>query len=324
MILKFTCYPLIHILQINRLVSTSLSTHNPAKLVKLVEVGPRDGLQNEKSTISIDIKVDLIDRLSAAGLPCIEVSSFVRESRVPQLADAAAVFKRIKRVKGVQYLALVPNKSGLLKAIEANANGVAIFAAASKAFSMKNINCSIQESVERFDEVFQIAKSNHLPVRGYISCVVGCPYEGYVSPDTVAKLTETLWSRGCYEISLCDTIGVGTPESIDDLLSVILNRVGACPKEALAIHCHDTHGNALSNIDLALEKYGIRVIDSSISGLGGCPFAGPGAPGNVSTESVVSYFTKKGYKFTHNYNLNELIQIGKWIRGKIAESRVIT
>uniref|UniRef100_A0A183B897 hydroxymethylglutaryl-CoA lyase n=1 Tax=Echinostoma caproni TaxID=27848 RepID=A0A183B897_9TREM len=204
---------------------------------------------------------------------------------------------------------LVPNTQGLMNALEVKPDEVAVFTAASEIFAQKNINCSIDESLRRFTEVLRISKAKGVPVRGYISCVLGCPYEGSVSPDAVARVAELLWNQGCYEISLGDTIGKGTPESMNRLLTVLLSRGGACPREAIAVHCHDTGGNALANIDVALDSHGVRVIDSAIGGLGGCPYAGPGAPGNVATEAVVRYVRDKGYGLPTGLNLEQLITV---------------
>ncbi|KAF6768422.1 hypothetical protein AHF37_08297 [Paragonimus kellicotti] len=289
------------------------------KTIRLVEVGPRDGLQNEKIIVPTDTKIALVNKLTNAGLDHIEVSSFVNPKWVPQLADALQVFQQIRRNPNTKYSALVPNTKGMLRAVEARPDEVAIFAAASETFSKRNINCSIGESLKRFDEVLKLAKHYQIPVRGYISCVLGCPYEKSISPDAVARVTSQLWERGCYEVSLGDTIGVGTPESMDRLLSVLLNRVGVCPREAIAVHCHETGGKALENISVALDRYGVRVVDSAVGGLGGCPYAGPGAPGNVSTEAVLTHLTNKGYTFSAPINTAEIFNIGSWIRGELSK-----
>ncbi|TGZ63838.1 hypothetical protein CRM22_006688 [Opisthorchis felineus] len=278
-------------------------------LIKLVEVGPRDGLQNEKVTVPTHVKVELVNKLSRAGMTHIEVSSFVRPSWVPQLADASEVFGSIIRNSGTKYIALVPNRTGMEKALKANPDEVAVFTAASEKFSMTNTNCTIDESMKNIEQVLQLAKEHAIPVRGYVSCVIRCPYEGTVAPDAVARVAEMLWSRGCYEISLGDTTGAGTPESMAALLSVVLDRPGACPREAVAVHCHDTGGNALKNIRVALDDYKINIIDSSIAGLGGCPYAGPNAPGNVATEAVVAQLVNLGYSLSPQIRTENLISI---------------
>lgn len=252
--------------------------------VSIFEVGPRDGLQNERRIISTKDKIALVNALSETGLRRIEVSSFVSPKWVPQLADARDVFEAIKRHKGRIYAALVPNVRGLRAAIEAEATEVAIFASASESFSQKNINCSIAESMERFAPVLEMASQYDLKVRGYVSCVTDCPYEGKITPSAVASLTEDLLRIGCYEISLGDTIGQGSPDTVRDMLASVL--VGV-PTSCLAGHFHNTKGRALDNIKVCLEE-GLRIFDSSIGGLGGCPYA-PGAAGNVATEELVPF-----------------------------------
>ncbi|CAM0512141.1 unnamed protein product [Fasciola hepatica] len=303
-----------------RLVRVPQCYSSSKLLLKLVEVGPRDGLQNEISIIPTEIKVSLINQLTEAGLQFVEVSSFVNPKWVPQLADALQVFRQIKRCSLTRYSALVPNIQGFMDALEAKPDEVAVFTAASETFAKRNINCSIDESIKRFDEVLHLAKSQAIPVRGYVSCALGCPYEGSVSPDEVARVAELLWNIGCYEISLGDTVGRGTPESMNRLLTVMLTQGGACPREAVAVHCHDTGGNALANIGVALDHHGIRVVDSAIGGLGGCPYAGPDAPGNVATEAVVRYVLDKGYILSSNLKLEQLIATGVWIRSKLQKS----
>ena len=248
----------------------------------IVEVGPRDGLQNEAQTIPLASKLQLIEDLALAGHRVIEAGSFVNPKWVPQMADSEAVFTGIKRHEGVRYAALTPNLQGFERALAAGASEVAIFGAASESFSQKNINCSINESLQRFEAVMSAAAENNIPVRGYVSCVLGCPYEGDIDPAAVDTVTGALLEMGCYEVSLGDTIGTGTAGSMQRLLSVLLTNYKA---DLLAVHCHDTYGQALSNILVALQ-HGVSTIDSSIAGLGGCPYAN-GASGNVATEYVV-------------------------------------
>lgn len=253
----------------------------PAR-VTLYEVGPRDGLQNEPVTVATDVKVTLIEKLAAAGLPFVEATSFVSAKWVPQMGDNAEVMMRLNRRAGVRYPVLTPNLKGAEAALQARADTWAIFAAASEAFSQKNINCSIAESIERFKPVIDLARLNNIAVRGYVSCVVGCPYEGEITPQKVAQVTQALLELGVYEVSLGDTIGVGTPNKIAAMLDAVLKVARA---DQLAIHCHDTYGQALANIYEAL-RHGIAVIDASVAGLGGCPYAA-GASGNVATEDVL-------------------------------------
>jgi len=252
------------------------------KKVRIYEVGPRDGLQNEKQVVPTAVKVELINRLSETGLTHIEATAFVSPKWVPQMADAADVMAQIKHKAGVIYPVLVPNERGMEAALKANATEIAIFTAASESFNQKNINCSITESLERFQPVMKIAKEHNIKVRGYVSCVAGCPYEGDITPDAVANVTQKLIALGCYEISLGDTIGVGTPENITAMLKDVVN---VAPVEQIALHCHDTRKRALENIRAGLAL-GVTVIDSSVGGLGGCPYA-TGASGNVATESVL-------------------------------------
>ena len=258
--------------------------------ILIFEMGPRDGLQNEARHIPTADKIELVNRLSTCGLRKIEVTSFVSPKWVPQLADAAEVMTGIVRHTGIAYTALTPNEQGLDRAIAANANEVAVFAAASEAFSTKNINCSIDDSLARFAPVIARATELGIPVRGYVSCVTHCPYDGPVPPGNVARVAEALRTLGCYEISLGDTIGAGTPETIDAMLQAVLNV--AAPSE-LAAHYHDTQGRALDNITASLS-HGIRTYDSAVAGLGGCPYA-PGAKGNVATEAVVRHLEAAGF-----------------------------
>lgn len=273
------------------------------KAVKIIEVGPRDGLQNEKQTIATDTKIQLINQLSEAGLSYIEAGSFVNPKWVPQMADSAEVFGGVTRKTGVTYAALTPNVQGFERALAAGADEVAIFAAASEAFSQKNINCSIAESLTRFTALMEAAQRHNIPVRGYISCVAGCPYSGAVEPEVVMKLARDLLAMGCYEISLGDTIGVGTAGQVKGLIELLMQHI---PVEKLAVHMHDTYGQALANIYAALEC-GVSVVDSSVAGLGGCPYA-VGASGNVATEDVV--YLLNGLGIIHGVDLEKLIAAG--------------
>lgn len=289
-----------------------------AERVKLVEVGPRDGLQNERTPIDTDTKVEFIDRLTAAGLPVIEATSFVSPKRVPQLVDAAEVMARIERRTGVAYPVLVPNLKGMERALAAGAREMAVFTAASETFSQKNTNCSIAESLERFEPVLQRARVEGVRVRGYISCVLGCPYEGQVDPARVAAVARALDELGCYEISLGDTIGVGTPLAAQALLRAVAAEV---PIARLAVHFHDTYGQALANI-LACLELGIGVVDASVAGLGGCPYA-PGATGNVATEDVL--YMLQGMGIDTGVDMDRLIEAGRFINAKLGretQSRV--
>ncbi|RGB37801.1 hypothetical protein C1646_756426 [Rhizophagus diaphanus] len=274
--------------------------------VKIVEVGPRDGLQNEKQQVPTDIKISFVNKLSKTGLKVIEATSFVSPKLVPQMADCSEIMTKITREPGVNYPVLTPNLKGLEKAISVGVKEVAIFGAASEKFSQANINCSIKDSLSRFREVVERANLAGIIVRGYVSCVLGCPYQGEVSPEAVAEIAEEMYKMGCYEISLGDTIGVGTPGSLNKMLTAVRKVV---PIERLALHCHDTYGQALANIYCALE-HGIRVFDSSVAGLGGCPFA-KGATGNVATEDVVYMF--QGMGFHTGVNLTDLVRVGNYI-----------
>ena len=278
--------------------------------VRIVEVGPRDGLQNEKQLIDTDTKVALIDCLANAGFTHIEAGSFVNPKWVPQMADSAAVFDKINRRDKVSYAALTPNIKGFERAIEANASEVAIFASASESFSQKNINCSIAESLERFIPVMQAAKANDIRVRGYVSCVAGCPYEGHIPAVKVAEVAKALYNMGCYEISLGDTIGVGTPSSIITMINAVTAFI---PIEKIAVHFHDTYGQAIANSYAALQL-GVSVIDSSIAGLGGCPYA-EGASGNVATEDVL--YLLKGLNIDTGINLSAAIAAGNYISERL-------
>jgi len=259
--------------------------------VTLVEVGPRDGLQNEKTFIPTDQKITLINALTAAGFSRIEATSFVSPKWVPQLSDAMEVMAKIDRAHGTAYSVLTPNLRGFEAAIAAKADEVAIFGAASETFSQKNINCTIAESLDRFRPVAEAARAQGIPMRGYVSCVIECPYEGAISPDAVARVAAALVKMGCHEISLGDTVGKGKPETVAAMLDAVLGEV---PAERLAGHYHDTNGRAVESIEVSLEK-GLRVFDSAIGGLGGCPYA-PGAKGNVDTLKVHNAVMGLGYQ----------------------------
>jgi len=274
--------------------------------VRLVEVGPRDGLQNEKQPISVADKVRLVDDLTAAGLSYIEVGSFVSPKWVPQMAGSAEVFAGIKRKPGITYAALAPNLKGFEAALEAKVEEVAVFAAASEAFSQKNINCSIAESLQRFVPLLEAAKAANVRVRGYVSCVLGCPYDGDVAPEQVASVARELYAMGCYEVSLGDTIGTGTAGKTRAMIEVVGRDI---PRDRLAGHFHDTYGQALANIYASLLE-GISVFDSSVAGLGGCPYA-KGATGNVSTEDVL--YLMQGLGIETGVDMNQLIAAGQRI-----------
>jgi hydroxymethylglutaryl-CoA lyase len=277
----------------------------PAK-AKIVEVGPRDGLQNEPGVVPTQVKVELIERLAQAGLPAVEATAFVSPKWIPQMADHAEVLERIRRRPGVAYPVLTPNLKGYDAARAAGATEVAVFGAASEAFSKKNINCSIAESLARFRPLVEKALSEKIKVRGYVSCVLGCPYEGDVDPGRVAGVAGELHDMGCYEISLGDTIGVGTPRKTALMLEACARRV---PLERLAGHYHDTYGQALANIYASLEL-GVATFDASVAGLGGCPYAA-GASGNVATEDVI--FMLNGLGVESGVDLGQLADIGQWI-----------
>ncbi|MCL5775414.1 hydroxymethylglutaryl-CoA lyase [Limibaculum sp. FT325] len=259
--------------------------------ITIVEVGPRDGLQNEPRAIPVASKVALIDRLSACGFRRIEAASFVSPKWVPQMADGAAVMAAIARRPGTVYSALTPNLKGYEAARAAGADEVAIFGAASETFSRRNINASIAESLERFRPVADAARADGLPLRGYVSCVVVCPYEGAIAPEAVARVTEALFAMGCHEVSLGDTVGRGTPESIGAMLDAVLS---VAPAERLAGHYHDTNGRALESVAVSVAR-GLRVFDSAIGGLGGCPYA-PGAKGNLSTMKLANWCAENGHR----------------------------
>ena len=281
--------------------------------VRIVEVGPRDGLQNEKQRVDTDTKVELIARLGKAGLKAIEATSFVSPKWVPQMADNAEVMTRIVRLPGVAYPVLTPNLKGFEAALAAGAEEVAVFAAASESFSQKNINCSIAESLQRFEPLMAAAGAAGVRVRGYVSCVLGCPYEGAIEPAAVADVAATLAQMGCYEISLGDTIGTGTPGKTRRMIEAVAARV---PVERLAGHYHDTYGMAIANIAASLEA-GVAVFDASISGLGGCPYA-KGASGNVATEEVV--YLMRGMGIDTGIDLAELIACSLWISERLGRA----
>lgn len=278
--------------------------------VTLFEMGPRDGLQNEKLFVPTAQKIELVDRLSACGFRKIEVTSFVSPKWVPQMADALEVMEGIYRHPAVVYTALTPNVKGYTAARRASVDEVAIFGSASEGFSKKNINCSVAESIERFKPLLEKAQQDDMPVRGYVSCVTDCPYDGPTPPAKVAEVAGLLFELGCYEISLGDTIGAGTPDTIVRMLDAVLELV---PADKLAGHYHDTKGRALDNISVSLEK-GVRTFDSAIGGLGGCPYA-PGAKGNVATEAVVDLLVEKGFETGLKRDLlSEVAEFAKTLR----------
>jgi len=277
-----------------------------ADFVRIVEVGPRDGLQNEKTLVPTPAKIELIDRLTATGLSSIEATSFVSPKWVPQLADAADVFAGIHRKPGVHYPVLVPNEQGYDRARAVGAEEVAVFTAASEAFNRKNINASIDESIERFRPVIERARADGVKVRGYVSTVLGCPYQGEVPVADVVRVAQRMHALGCYEISLGDTIGVGTPAKARAMLRAVASEV---PITALAVHFHDTYGQALPNLLACLEE-GVRVADASVSGTGGCPYA-KGASGNVASEDVV--YMLHGMGMHTGIDLDKLVDTGRWL-----------
>lgn len=283
--------------------------------VRIVEVGPRDGLQNEPSSVDVQTRVAFIDRLSASGLTQIETGSFVSPKWVPQMADSDRVLKAIQRREGVTYSALTPNLQGLEAALEAGANEVAVFGAASETFTRKNVNCSIDESLRRFEPVLERADAAGVRVRAYVSTVLGCPYEGKIPLEKVVEVADTLFQMGCYEVYLGDTIGVGTPMRARAMLEAVAQRV---PLSCLAVHFHDTYGQALANI-LACLEVGVSVIDSAVAGLGGCPYAS-GASGNVATEDVL--YMLQGMGIRTDVSLDRVIAAGHFLTETIeAENR---
>jgi len=300
------------ILPINTLNQPSDNQYQLPEQVKIVEVGPRDGLQNEIA-ISLNDKISLVNMLSHTGLSMIESGSFVSPKWIPQMANSGELFRRIKRTRGVTYSALTPNLIGLNAAIAANVDEIAIFGSASESFSRKNINCSITNSLRQFEPVVKQALAAGLPVRGYISCTLGCPYEGYISINKVAKVAQQLHQMGCYQISLGDTVGVGTPEATKAMINAVSQYV---PVDKLAVHFHDTYGQALANIYAALQL-GVSVIDSAVAGLGGCPYA-QGASGNVASEDVV--YMLNGLGIESGVDLSELIAVGNFISERLKRS----
>lgn len=303
---------------VRKLSTTQNLTRNLPSAVRIVEVGPRDGLQNEKVQVPTNVKLEFINRLAESGLQNIEATSFVSPKWVPQMGDHVEIMKALsskKRLPGVTYSVLTPNIKGLKAALECGATEVAIFGAVSETFTQKNINCSISESLKRFEDVANEVSKARIKMRGYVSCVLGCPYEGPVDPKQVSQVTESLLSMGCYEVSLGDTIGVGTPGSMSKLLDQLTQDI---PVDKLAIHCHDTYGQALANILVALN-YGISVVDASSAGLGGCPYA-KGASGNVATEDVV--FMLNGLNIETGVDLMALIKAGDYISQAIGRENM--
>jgi len=291
----------------------SLKSMRLPDTVKVVEVGPRDGLQNEPKVITAATKVELIARLGKAGLKVIEATAFVSPQRVPQMADSAAVMGAIERLPGVAYPVLTPNLKGLESALAAGAQEVAVFGAASESFSQKNIHCSIADSLKRFEPVIAAARQAGVRVRGYVSCVLGCPYEGNIQPAAVAQIAGILFEMGCYEISLGDTTGAGTPEAAKRLIEAVSARV---PLGCIAGHYHDTYGMAIANIYASLQC-GVAVFDASVAGLGGCPYA-PGAAGNAATEDVV--YLLNGLGIATGIDLSALIDCSIWISAALGRS----
>lgn len=274
--------------------------------VKIVEVGPRDGLQNEQQSVPTRVRIELIERLADAGLPVVEAGAFVSPLWVPQMSATGEVLAGIRRKAGVSYPVLVPNMRGLEAALAAGAEEIAVFGAASERFSQQNINCSIDQSLARFAPVVSAARERGIRARGYVSCVLGCPYEGEIAPQAVARVAAALYAMGCYEISLGDTIGVGTPLKAQRLLETVAREV---PLAHLAAHFHDTYGQALANL-FAVLQLGLANVDSAVAGLGGCPYA-PGASGNVATEDVV--YLLNGLGITSGVDLTRLAVTGRWI-----------
>lgn len=302
-------------LSVRRVISVnSRNSRCVSDFVKVVEVGARDGLQNEKKILPSSAKIELINRLSKTGLRTIEVTSFVSPKWIPQMRDNSEVFRGIHKEPGVDYPVLVPNAKGMEAALNAGAREIAIFGAASEAFSQKNTNCSIAESVERFTSVIKLARDNGVKVRGYVSCIVGCPYEGDVQPLVVARLSAAMLELGCYEISLGDTVGVGTPKKIARVLRELKSISSAGNMSEFAVHCHNTYGQALANVYASLEN-DVRTFDSSVGGLGGCPYAA-GASGNVATEDLL--YLLQGQGLESGVDLNEMVAIGSWISEQLA------
>jgi hydroxymethylglutaryl-CoA lyase len=294
----------------------SSPTNRP--MVRIVEVGPRDGLQNEKQVVSTETKLELIERLAKTGLRDIEATAFVSPKWVPQMGDHEEIMRRLERHPGVNYPVLTPNLKGFEAAVQAGAQEVAVFAAASEGFSQRNINCSIAESIARFEPVLQAAQRHSVKVRGYVSCVIACPYDGPTPAQKTADVATRLYEIGCYEVSLGDTIGVGTPADVLCMLEAVAKTV---PVERMAGHYHDTYGMAVANVH-ASYQFGLRVFDSSIAGLGGCPYA-RGATGNVATEDIV--YLLQGLGADTGTRLDALVECGSWISrvlGRESSSRV--
>lgn len=301
-------------MQLTSVLKRPLLRRQFSTFVKVVEVGPRDGLQNEKQVINIQDKLKLINDLSETGLKVIEAGSFVSPKWIPQMADTSALFPKINALPHISYPCLVPNSKGFQNALKVGVKEIAIFTAASETFCKKNINCSIEESFGRFDEIFVMARENNIKVRGYVSTVVGCPYEGpTIKPETVSMITKRLLDMGCYEVSLGDTVGVGTPGSVRPMLECVLNEN---PVEKIAMHCHDTYGQAIGNIVASLDC-GIRIFDSSVSGLGGCPYA-KGASGNVATEDLI--YLLSGMGFETGVDLEKIMDISLFISNTLGRS----
>jgi hydroxymethylglutaryl-CoA lyase len=277
-------------------------------MIRIVEVGPRDGLQNEKRIWSVEERVTFINHLSQCGFSEIEVGSFVSPKWIPQMADTDLVFEKINKDENTRYSILVPNEKGMEQALKNNVRDISIFTAASETFTKKNINCTIDESFERFSPIVKSAQEHGIRVRGYVSCVVACPYVGEIAPDATALVAERLFKMGCAEISLGDTIGKGTPQTIEAMIQATIKRV---PVDKLAIHCHDTYGTALANIETAL-KAGIKTIDSAITGLGGCPYGGEKSKGNVATEKVMELLNRLGY--SHPLNAEAVKAVVDFVR----------
>ncbi len=276
------------------------------KKVNIVEVGPRDGLQNESIIVPVSIKLEYIQRLENSGLKIIEVTSFVSPKWVPQMADHTQLIQQLVMKSGIKYPALIPNQHGMLAAIDAGIKDICVFTATTEKFSKKNANCFLSESMQRIEQVIDLAKKHHISIRGYISCVIACPYEGYVDPHKTALIAERLIALGCEQVSLGDTIGVGTPGEVKKLLAAVLEKV---PAEKIAVHFHDTYGQALANIYVSLE-HGIQTIDSSSAGLGGCPYAG-NATGNVPTEDVI--YMLNGLGIETGVSLPAVVDAGRFI-----------
>jgi len=283
--------------------------------VRIIEMGPRDGLQNEKSPVSVEARIAFIEALVGAGLTTVEVGAFVSPKAIPQMASSDAVLRGVSHINGAEFHVLVPNEKGYDAARAAGAKVVSVFAAASEGFSRANINCTVAESIERFKPVLARARDDGIPVRGYISCVLGCPFDGEIKPKAVADLASTLWDLGCYEISLGDTIGVGTPDKAKEMLRAVSANI---PPAKLAMHFHDTYGQALANLYAGLEE-GVRVIDAAAGGLGGCPYA-PGATGNVATEDVV--YMLEGMGIRTGVDMEKLLAATNAMSGVLAKPPV--